>query len=117
MEQSILILSPRVSYCIEVSSKWQRDAERFTDLPNKTAQVMNQFQCQAKMRLKGDSSNPEYVSFLSCECFQKNLEKNLKFDPPLPSHFLPVNSAKILRKLQEEHRVHLASHGGKAGLP
>jgi hypothetical protein len=123
MEQYIILLSPRVS--IEVSSKWQRDAERFT---NKTAQVMNRFQCQAireilqrafamyaeKMRLKGDSSNPAYVSFLSCECFQKNLEKNLKFDPPLPSHFLPVNSAKTLRKLQEEHGVHLASHGGKA---
>ena len=125
MEQSI-ILSPRVS--IEVTSKRQRDAKRFTDLRNKTAQVMNRFQCQAireilqrafamyaeKMRLKGDSSNPAYVSFLSCECFQKNLEKNLKFDPPLPSHFLPVNSAKTLRKLQEEHGVHLASHGGKA---
>ena len=126
MEQSIIILLPRVS--IEVTSKRQRDAERFTDLRNKTAQVMNRFQCQAireilqrafamyaeKMRLKGDSSNPAYVSFLSCECFQKNLEKNLKFDPPLPSHFLPVNSAKTLRKLQEEHGVHLASHGGKA---
>ena len=126
MEQSIIILSPRVS--IEVTSKRQRDTERFTDLRNKTAQVMNRFQCQAireilqrafamyaeKMRLKGDSSNPAYVSFLSCECFQKSLEKNLKFDPPLPSHFLPVNSAKTLRKLQEEHGVHLASHGGKA---
>ena len=126
MEQSIIILSPRVS--IQVSSKRQRDTERFTDLRNKTAQVMNRFQCQAireilqrafamyaeKMRLKGDSSNPAYVSFLSCECFQKNLEKNLKFDPPLPSHFLPVSSAKTLRKLQEEHGVHLASHGGKA---
>ena len=36
------------------------------------------------------------------------------FDPPLPSHFLQVNSAKTLRKLQEEHGVHLASHGGEA---
>ena len=70
--------------------------------------------CAEKMGLRGDSSNPAYVSFLSCECFQKNLEKNLKFDPPLPSYFLPVNSMKTLRKLQEEHGVHLASHGGKA---
>ena len=117
MEPNIIILSPKVS--IEITSKRQRDAGKFTHLPNKKAQVMNQFQCQAireilqrafamyaeKMRLKGDSSNPAYVSFLSCECFQKSLEKNLKFDPPLPSHFLPVSSAKTLRKLQEEHGV------------
>ena len=124
MEQSIIILSPKVS--IEVTSIiWQRDAARFTQSPNKTAQVMNKFQCQAiceilqrafaiyakKMRLKGDSSNPTYVSFLNCECFQESLEKNLQFDPPLASHFLPV---KMLRKLQEDQNVHLASHGGKA---
>ena len=122
MEESVIILSPKVT--IEVTSKQQRDAEKFTQ----SVQVMNKFQCQAiceilqrsfamyteRMRLKGDSSNPAYVSFLSCECFQKNFEKNLKFDPPLPSHFLQVNSAKTLKKLQEEHGVHLASHGGKA---
>ena len=119
MEESVIILSPKVTI-----SKQQRDAEKFTQ----SVQVMNEFQCQAireilqiafamyteRMRLKGDSSNPAYVSFLSCECFQKNLEKNLKFDPPLPSHFLQVNSAKTLKKLQEEHGVHLASHGDKA---
>ena len=126
MERSVIILSPKVS--IEATSKRQRDAEKFTLSPDRTATLMNHFQCQAireilqrafamyaeKMKLKGDSSNPAYVSFLSCECFQQNLENNLMFDPPLPSHFLQVNSAKTLRKLQEEHGLHLASHGGKA---
>ena len=127
MERLVVNLSPKMG--IEAASKRQRDAEKFTESPDRMVALMNHFQCRAvreilqrafamyaeRVRLKGDSSNPAYVSFLSCGCFQQNVENNLRFDPYLPFHFLQVTSKKTLKKLQEEHGVHLAAtHDGKA---
>ena len=124
MEQTIHI-SPKLS--AEAASKRQKDFERFSQCEDKEAAFMNQFQCKAireilqrifkiysEIKLKGDASNPAYVSFLSCHCFKDKLKENLLFDPPLPYHFLDVTSEKTLKKIQEEHRIHMASHGGKA---
>ena len=66
------------------------------------------------IKLKGDASNPAYVSFLSCECFKKKLQDNVLFDPCVPYHFLEVTSKKTLKRIQEKNKVHLATHGGKA---
>ena len=127
MDRSVVTLSPRMG--IEAASKKQAEAEIFSQYPDKIVAVMNHFQCRAvreilqrafamfanKIRLKGDSSNPAYVSFLSCGCFQNSLENNLRFCPYVPFHFLQVTSKKTLKKLQEEHGVHLAAkHDGKA---
>ena len=127
MDRSVITFSPRMG--IEAASKKQTGAELFSQYPDKIAAMMNHYQCRAvreilqrafamfaeKIRLKGDSSNPAYVSFLSCGCFQDNLENNLRFSPYLPFHFLQVTSKRTLKKLQEEHGVHLAAkHGGKA---
>ena len=127
MDRSVITLSPKIG--IKAASKKQAEAEKFSQYPDKIAAVMNHYQCRAvreilqqafamfaeKIRLKGDSSNPAYVSFLSCGCFQDNLENNLTFNPYLPFHFLQVTSKRTLKKLQEDHGVHLAAkYDGKA---
>ena len=127
MKRTVIKLSPKV--VSEAASKKQREIGKFTQYPDKVVAFMNHFQCRAvreilqrafgmyaeSMKLKGDASNPAYVSFLNCGCFQKNIENNLELDPPLPIHFLQVTSKKTLRNLQEEHGLHLSSkHDGKA---
>ena len=127
MDRSILELSPKLS--IEAAARQQRGVEVFAQFVDKETALLNLYQCRAireilqralamfadKVNLKGDASNPAYVSFLSCYCFQEKLENNLVFDPNIPFHFLDVTSKRTLAKLQEEHGVHLtAAHDGKA---
>ena len=127
MDGSVLELSPKIG--IEAAARHQKGIEVFAQFPDKEIALLNQYQCRAireilqralamfaeNVKLKGDASNPAYVSFLSCYCFQEKLENNLMFDPNIPFHFLVVTSKKTLKKLQEEHGVHLtAAHDGKA---
>ena len=120
-----ILLSPKIS--IEAASRRQKDFETFKESIDREAAFVNRYQCRAireilqrvlkifaEIGLKGDASNPAYVSFLSCECFKNKLEDNVVFDPSLPYHFLEVTSEKTLKKIQGEHRTHLAVHGGKA---
>ena len=127
MESKFIKLTPKVS--IEAASKRQKDIKKIVECPDQIFALMNHFQCQAireilqkaftmfaeRVRLRGDSSNPAYVSFLCCKCFEQKIEGNLKFDPHIPYHFLEVNSKKTLKKIEEEHGAHLtAAHDGKA---
>ena len=44
----------------------------------------------SKVKLKGDSSNPSYLSFLSCSCLEEAMEENVFYMPYIPIHYLPV---------------------------
>lgn len=118
-------ISPKVS--IEAASRRQKDFETFTDSADKEATFVNQYQCRAireilqrifrlfaEITLKGDASNPAYVSFLTCQCFQSRLQDNIVFDPSLAYHFLEVTSEKTLKKIEEASRSHIIDNGEKA---
>ena len=118
-------ISPKIS--IEAASKRQKDFENFSECDDKESAFRNRFQCRAireilqrllkifaEIKLKGDASNPAYVSFLSCKCFKEKLQDNIEFDPSVPYHFLEVTSEKTLKKIREENRVHMASQCGEA---
>ena len=57
-------------------------------------------QLYTSLKLKGDCSSLSFVSFLSCECFQKAVDGRITFEPIVPSHFLTIESAssKVGRK-------------------
>ena len=57
-------------------------------------------QLYSSLKLKGDCSSLSFVSFLSCECFQKAVDGCNTFEPIVPSHFLTIESAssKVRRK-------------------
>ena len=57
-------------------------------------------QLYSSLKLKGDCSSLSFVSFLSCECFQKAVDGHITFEPIVPSHFLTIESAssKVGRK-------------------
>ena len=125
MDELTIQIFPKLS--IEAAAKRQKDSEKFEEATDKTAAMMNHYQCRAVreilqrvfkiysvIKLKGDASNPAYVSFLSCECFKEKLKDSVLFDPCIPYHFLEVTSKKTLKKVQEENRIHLATHDGKA---
>ncbi len=42
----------------------------------------------SEVKLKGDSSNVSYVSFLTCGCFKTSFSANIELFPLLPIHFL-----------------------------
>ena len=65
------------------------------------AEKFHQYCCQAvkeifqrilpiysEVKLKGDSSNVSYVSFLTCECFKESFTANVQFFSLQPIHFL-----------------------------
>ena len=121
----VISVSPKMN--IEAASRRQKEYELFSLSNDKEAAFINHFQCRAireilqrilkiytVIKLKGDASNPAYVSFLSCECFKLSLQDNLVFDPYIPYHFLEVTSKKTLKKIEDENRIHMATHGGKA---
>ena len=69
------------------------------------------------LKLKGDASNPAYVSFLSCKCFEKAFEDGVTFNPIIPMHFLPVENDpnKVKSRRRDVTSVHLNEfHNGKA---
>ena len=125
MDEFTIQISPKLG--IEAVVKRRKEFEKFEKASDKTATVMNYYQCRAireilqrifkiysVLKLKGDASNPAYVSFLSCECFKKRVEDSVLFDPCIAYHFLEVTSKKTLKMIQEENRAHLATHDGKA---
>ena len=125
MDELTIQISPKLG--VEAIVKRRKDSEKFKEATDKTAAVMNYYQCRAireilqrifkiysVLKLKGDASNPAYVSFLSCECFKKRMEDSVLFDPCIAYHFLEVTSKKTLKMIQEENKAHLATHDGKA---
>jgi hypothetical protein len=121
----MISISPKMT--IEAASRRQKEFEQFSESGDKEAAFMNHFQCRvireilqrrfkncSVIKLKGDASNPAYVSFLSCACFKTSLQDNLVFDPYVPYHFLEVTSKKTLKKIVDENRIHMATHDGKA---
>ena len=72
------------------------------------------FQLFSVIKLLGDSSNPSYVSFLSCKCFKDAFEDHVLFEPFLPIHFLTVENNPIKSK-RNDASAHLNEvHDGKA---
>jgi thymidylate kinase len=125
MNEFAIQISPKLS--IEAVVKRRKDSEKFEKASDKTATITNYYQCRAireilqrifkiysVLKLKGDASNPAYVSFLSCECFKKRMKDSMQFDPCIAYHFLEVTSKKTLKMIQEENKAHLATHDGKA---
>ena len=125
MDELAIQISPKLS--IEAVVKRRKESEKFKEATDKPAAIMNHYQCRgireilqrifkiySVLKLKGDASNPAYVSFLSCECFQKKVEDSVLFDPCIAYHFLEVTSKKTLKMIQEENKAHLATHDGKA---
>jgi len=82
------------------------DDRRFKSKPDGSSNIkvtFSYFMCRAlreimqrvlqlfsKVKLKGDSSNTSYLSFLSCQCLEEAIEKNVSFLPYIPIHYLPV---------------------------
>ncbi len=64
-------------------------------------------------KLKGDCSSPSYVSFLNCDCFRKEVEDRIFFEPVIATHFLTLDEASkkagkgesdsIMRHIKESH--------------
>ena len=113
----------------DVASRRRREFEKITESADKDVAFMNHFHCRAirevlqrvlkvysDIKLKGDASNPAYVSFLSCDCFKRKMQDNIQFEPCIPHHFLAVTSQNTLRKIREENRVHMAEHGDAAAV-
>ena len=73
-------------------------------------------QLYSKPKLKGDSSNPSYLSFLSCKCLERAMDNHVSFTPIIATHFLAVpKKEKISMSETETTTVHLnEEHGGEA---
>lgn len=79
--------------------------------------LQRMLQLYSRLKLRGDSRNPAYVSFLSCDCFRKAVQYQMSLEPILPMHFLTVENAsrKSGRKESDPYARHFReSHEDKA---
>ncbi len=75
------------------------------------------FQLYSKPKLKGDSSNPSYLSFLSCKCLERAMDNHVSFTPVIATHFLAVpKKEKISMSEKDATTVHLNEEHGGEGL-
>ena len=72
----------------------------------------------SEVKLKGDSSNVSYVSFLTCECFKESFTANVQFFPLQPIHFLdgPVKDFSKIppSSMSSSDRHNSERHNGKS---
>lgn len=70
----------------------------------------------SKLKLKGDSSNPSYLSFLSCDCLRIAMEECVQFEPVIPVHTLSVQGATKMKMVEMDMTaLHVSEvHEGKA---
>ena len=73
-------------------------------------------QLYSKLKLKGNSSAPSYLSFLSCDCFRIAMETCVKFEPVVPMHYLSVQGTNRITMAELDlTAIHLSDeHDGKA---
>ena len=110
-----------------------RDADRSARprTEEETMQKFNQFSCRAvreilqrvlpmysDVKLKGDSTNVSYVSFLTCGCFEESFLQHVKLFPLVAVHFLDgekkVSSATPPDTLTATDRHNLEKHNGNS---
>ena len=108
-----LVLGPKLD--LSGMKKVYKQAESSTfssDTDKERADKLNSFCCRAvrdilqrilplysKVKLKRDSSNVLYVSFLACDCFKKSFEEFVTLFSFQPVHFLDVPPKKSLQLL------------------
>ena len=128
-----LILGPKLDSSGMKKVYKQAESSSFSsDTDKERAEKLNSFCCRAvrdilqrilplysKVKLKGDSSNVSYVSFLACDCFKKSFEEFVTLFPFQPVHFLDVAPKKKFaaasrESLTETERHNLEEHGGHA---
>ena len=70
----------------------------------------------SKIKLKGDSSNPSYLSFLSCDCLRIAIEDCIQFEPVIPMHCLSVSGPTKMKMVElDMTALHLSEvHEGMA---
>ena len=128
-----LVLSPKLdSSGMKKLYKQAGSSSLSSDTGKERAEKLNSFCCRAvrdilqrilplysKVKLKGDSSNVSYVSFLACECFKKSFEEFVTLCPLQPVHFLDVPPKKKFaaaspESLTDTERHNLEEHDGHA---
>ncbi|XP_064401598.1 uncharacterized protein LOC135347510 isoform X2 [Halichondria panicea] len=97
--------------------------------PQESMEKLNQLVCRAvreilqrvfplysAVKLKGDSSNVSYVSFLTCECFKESFSKCVQLYPLIPIHYLDgpkKNTSNVpLESMSMSDRHNAEKHNG-----
>ncbi len=97
--------------------------------PQESMEKLNQFICRAvreilqrvfplysAVKLKGDSSNVSYVSFLTCKCFEESFSKCVQMYPLVPIHYLDgpkKNTSNVpLESMSMSDRHNAERHNG-----
>ena len=97
--------------------------------PQESMEKLNQLVCRAvreilqrvfplysAVKLKGDSSNVSYVSFLTCKCFEESFSKCVQLYPLIPIHYLDgpkKNTSNIpLESMSMSDRHNAEKHNG-----